>query len=164
MTPCTVFLGLASNVERALHLSLALTMLEEHLHQPVCSPVFESACIEDRGPPFHNLVVTGQTRLPLAEFILWLKEIEQLHGRGATPDRAKVSLDIDILLFGDLAGRFAGIELPRPALLERAYMLYPLYLLAPDRIHPSTGTSMAELWHARQVGPALKAVPLHRSS
>ncbi len=158
MIPSKVFLGLGSNVEREIHLSLGLKMLEEHLNKVISSPVFESASVDGIAPPFYNLVVSGDTYLPLSEFTAWIKEIENLHGRRATPNQTKISLDIDILFFDELIGKFDDTELPRPEILERSYVLYPLYLLSPEKIHPSLGESISDIWKKNKVGPALKMI------
>lgn len=158
MTPSKVFLGLGSNVERNIHLTLGLKMLEEHLTKIISSPVFESASIDGIAPPFYNLVVTGETYLDLPEFMAWVKEIEDLHGRRSTPNQTKISLDIDILFFDDLVGTFGKTELPRPEILERSYVLYPLYLLSPEKIHPLLGQSISTIWSKRKVGPSLKMI------
>lgn len=158
MTPSKVFLGLGSNVEREIHLSLGLKMLEEHLTKIIRSPVFESASIDGVASPFYNLVIAGETYLDLPELIAWIKEIEDLHGRRCTPNQTKISLDIDLLFFNELVGTFGDTQLPRPEILERSYVLYPLYLLSPEKIHPLLGHSMSEIWSRKKVGPTLKMI------
>ena len=58
--------------------------------------------------------------------------------RGAVRPAARVrragrraSMDLDVLLYGDLVCEEPGLKLPRPDLLKRAYMLGPLAELAP---------------------------------
>lgn len=152
-----IYLGLGSNIERETHLEIALQMLEEHLHDMRCSPVYESVSEDAQQPPFYNLVVAASTTLEAGELIAWLKELEQLHGRLPGPQRL-IALDIDLLLFDDLQGCIDGIELPRGEILTRAFVLYPLQLLAPRLIHPTTGTPLAQLWQARRPGPDLHPV------
>ena len=55
-------------------------------------------------------------------------------------------MDLDVLLYGDLAGEFPGAKLPRPDLVRRAFMLGPLADIAPGRRHPTAGVTIAELW------------------
>jgi 2-amino-4-hydroxy-6-hydroxymethyldihydropteridine diphosphokinase len=57
-------------------------------------------------------------------------------------------MDLDILLFGDAVLGEPGLELPRPDLVRRAYMLGPLAELAPELRHPTLGATMRELWAA----------------
>ena len=152
-----IYLGLGSNIEREAHLEIALQMLEEHLHDIRCSPVYESASEDAQQPPFYNLVVAASTTLLVSELIAWLKELEQLHGRVPGPQRL-IALDIDLLLFDDLHGCIDGIELPRGEILTRSFVLYPLQLLAPRLVHPTAATPMAQLWQARRPGPDLHPV------
>jgi len=49
-------------------------------------------------------------------------------------------------LYGDLVCEEAGLRLPRPELLKRAYMLGPLAALAPEVVHPTAGVTVGELW------------------
>ena len=152
-----VYLGLGSNVEREIHIDMALSMLEEHIDPLRRSPIYESASIDPRQSPFYNLVVGGSTDLSLAELNAWIKDIELLHGRTSSTQRF-IPLDIDILLFDYLAGLHEGIELPRAEILDRAFVLYPLQQLAPHLKHPGLGISFAELWRQLQPGPQLSSV------
>ena len=90
----TVFLGLGSNIERERHLHAGLEALTGFVRNLRCSPVFESEPLGIRSGPFINLVVTGETELPLAELSLRLKHIEADNGRYA-PERKGLPLDID---------------------------------------------------------------------
>jgi len=94
--------------------------------------------------------VTGLTELPLAELDRRLKLIEADNGRYA-PDRKGLPLDIDVLLYGELVGDFDGLILPRAEILKNAFVLWPLSLIAPDRVHPEAGISFARLWAEAQI-------------
>jgi 2-amino-4-hydroxy-6-hydroxymethyldihydropteridine diphosphokinase len=43
-------------------------------------------------------------------------------------------VDIDILVFGDRRIHQAGLDIPHPRMLERAFVLVPLAEIAPDFI------------------------------
>ncbi|WP_349975768.1 2-amino-4-hydroxy-6-hydroxymethyldihydropteridine diphosphokinase [Pseudomonas sp. WHRI 8519] len=152
-----VYLGLGSNVEREIHIEMALQMLEEHISCLRRSPVYESVSIDPRQCPFYNLVVGGGTDLSLAELQAWIKDIELVHGRTGRAQRL-IPLDIDILLFDELTGLHEGIELPRTEMLDRAFVLYPLQQIAPHLKHPRLGVSFAELWRQLRPGPQLSSV------
>jgi len=157
MTDHRVFLGVGSNVQRETHIDIALNMLGEHLHDMRCSPVYESESLDGEHPPFFNLVVSATTRLSARELIAWIKEIEELHGR-RRGQQMLIALDIDLLLFDDFAGLVDGVRVPRGEILTRAFVLYPLQLLAPQMLHPEFGLSMAQLWKQLRPGPALAPV------
>jgi 2-amino-4-hydroxy-6-hydroxymethyldihydropteridine diphosphokinase len=154
----TVFLGLGSNIERERHLHAGLEALTGFVRNLRCSPVFESEPVGIRSGPFINLVVTGETELPLAELSLRLKHIEADNGRYA-PERKGLPLDIDVLLYGDLHGEFDGLVLPRAEVLKNAFVLWPLALLAPDVRHPGAGRDFASLWAEADIDQRLWPVP-----
>ena len=156
LTP--ILLGLGSNTERETHLCAGLDALASFLTDMRCSPVFESYAVGIKSGPFLNLVVAGQTSLPLLELDRRLKFIEADNGRYA-PDRVGLPLDIDVLTFGDLVGNFDGLVLPRAEILKNAFVLRPLALLVPERVHPGVGISFAELWQGARIEQQLWPVP-----
>jgi 2-amino-4-hydroxy-6-hydroxymethyldihydropteridine diphosphokinase len=140
-----VFLGLGSNIDRERNLGAGLDALADFLLDMTCSPVFESHPVGIKSGPFINLVVSALTNLPLMELDRRLKFIEADNGRYA-PDRKGLPLDIDVLLFDDQVGNFDGLILPRAEILKNAFVLWPLSLIAPQRLHPEVGVSFARLW------------------
>jgi 2-amino-4-hydroxy-6-hydroxymethyldihydropteridine diphosphokinase len=110
-----------------------------------------------KSGPFFNFVVSAYTDLPLIELDRRLKFIEADNGRYA-PDRRGLPLDIDVLLFGDLVGNFDGLVLPRAEILKNAFVLWPLSLIAPDRVHPGVGKNFATLWSEAQIDQVLAPV------
>ncbi|GAB3392788.1 2-amino-4-hydroxy-6-hydroxymethyldihydropteridine diphosphokinase [Azotobacter armeniacus] len=155
-----VLLGLGSNIERIAHLTAGLEALSGFLQGMRCSPVFESLPVGIKSGPFYNLVVAGQTELPLIELDRRLKFIEADNGRYA-PERKGLPLDIDVLMYDELVGNFSGLVLPRPEILRNAFVLWPLALLVPERCHPGVGRAFAELWWEARIEQALWPVSFH---
>ena len=143
-----VYLGLGSNVEREKHLRAGLDALFELFGELACSPVFESEPVGIRSDRFVNMVVHIKTRMPLQELDQHLKHIEVLNGRYAVPSKG-LPLDIDVLLYGQKAGVYGHITLPRDEILKNAFVLWPLSLLAGQVRHPVVKQSFTDLW--RQV-------------
>nr|WP_314561044.1 2-amino-4-hydroxy-6-hydroxymethyldihydropteridine diphosphokinase [uncultured Pseudomonas sp.] len=157
MSLTQVYLGLGSNIERESHLRAGLDALASFLTDVRCSPVFESQPVGIKSGPFFNLVVSAYTDLPLMELDRRLKFIEADNGRYA-PDRKGLPLDIDVLLYGELVGNFDGLVLPRAEILKNAFVLWPLSLMAPERVHPEVGKTLAELWRNAQIDQVLAPV------
>ncbi|QJI35389.1 2-amino-4-hydroxy-6-hydroxymethyldihydropteridine diphosphokinase [Pseudomonas sp. ADAK13] len=157
MSLTQVYLGLGSNIEREAHLCAGLDALAGFLTDIRCSPVFESQPVGIKSGPFFNLVVSAYTDLPLMELDRRLKFIEADNGRYA-PDRKGLPLDIDVLLYGELVGNFDGLILPRAEILKNAFVLWPLSLMAPERLHPEAGKSFAALWQDAQIDQVLAPV------
>jgi 2-amino-4-hydroxy-6-hydroxymethyldihydropteridine diphosphokinase len=152
----TVYIGVGSNVERERHIAAGLDLLAQLDAGIQLSPVYESAAIGFRGDPFLNLVVALETALSVGELSTALRAIERANGHpGNLPKFSDRSLDLDILLYGDLCGDIDGVRLPRGDILKCAYVLWPLADLAPDLIHPLNGRPVSALRndfpHAQQL-------------
>ena len=154
MSLTRVYLGLGSNVEREKHLCAGLDALAGFLQDMNCSAVFESQPVGIKSGPFFNLVVSAKTDLPLAELSRRLKLIEADNGRYAL-DRKGLPLDIDVLFYGDMEGNFDGLILPRAEILKNAFVLWPLSLIAPDKVHPGVGKTLAQMWEEAQIDQVL---------
>ena len=90
-------------------------------------------------PDFVNAVAEIQTSLPASRLLAELKEIEARHGRRRSFRNAPRPLDLDILLYGELTMKLAHLTLPHPRMHERAFVLRPLYEVAPHALIPGLG-------------------------
>lgn len=90
-------------------------------------------------PDFINAVAWLDTRLSPRELLAELLEIERHHGRERTFRNSPRTLDLDILLFDDLALDEAGLHLPHARMHERAFVLLPLAEIAPAVHIPGHG-------------------------
>lgn len=141
-----VYLSVGSNVYRAHNSRSAVHALRELFGEIEISPVYESAAVGFDGTPFYNFIVAINTHQSITEIILKLKAIEDAHGRDRRgPKFSSRSLDIDVVLYGDLVGEHEGIELPRPELFYNAFVLLPMADLLKDEPEPKTGSSYLEL-------------------
>jgi 2-amino-4-hydroxy-6-hydroxymethyldihydropteridine diphosphokinase len=91
-------------------------------------------------PDYINAVVKLETSLSPYELLDELQAIEKSHGRTRSAERWSArTLDLDILLFGDRQFVDTVLQIPHMGLLERDFVLYPLYELSPDLYIPGTG-------------------------
>jgi len=98
-------------------------------------------------PRFVNAVVALQTELEPHTLLDKLMVIEKAFGRNRStgiPNGPR-TLDLDILLIGDLEINEPGLELPHPRLTERAFVLVPLHEIAPYLQIAGFGKSVEEL-------------------
>ncbi len=143
----TIYLGLGSNIEPERYLCAGLDALAELLGELRCSSVYRSEAVGFAGADFLNLVVAAETELEPAALAEALRLIEYGHGREpGAPKFSSRSLDIDLLLYDQLCGNIAGLQLPRPEVLFNAFVLAPMAELAPQDLHPVSGRSYAQLW------------------
>ena len=98
-------------------------------------------------PRYVNAVVALETVLAPRELLDGLLAIEQEFGRdrAAGVVNGPRTLDLDILLLGDLVIREQGLEIPHPRLAERAFVLVPLNEIAAEVIVPGCGKTVEQL-------------------
>ena len=146
MTP--VYLGLGSNIDAERNIALGLREIEKRFGKPQVSPAYRAPAIGFDGEDFLNLVVRVDCALPALELIDQIEAIHDLAGRQRRADNKWVarSLDIDLLLYGDLVSPERPLRVPRSDVLEYAFVLKPLADLAPEERHPVTGLSFADHW------------------
>ena len=113
-----------------------------------CSSLYVSAPVDAAGPDFFNAVAALDTELPPREFLVALQTLEAAHGRLRPYRNAPRTLDLDILLFGDIVDADPLLTLPHPRMTERAFVLLPLAEVAPGLCLPD-GRSVARM--AQQV-------------
>ncbi len=142
-----VYVGAGSNVSPERHLARALEALAREFPGARFSPWYRNRAVGFTGDDFINLVAGFDTALPVRAVLARLQAIEQLCGRDPGASRwASRTMDLDVLLYGDLVCDEPGLRLPRPDLLRHAYMLGPLAALAPEVMHPTARESIGELW------------------
>ena len=98
-------------------------------------------------PRFLNAVVVLDTALAPRTLLDALLFIERLLGRdraAAVPNGPR-TLDLDILLYGDLILSQPGLEIPHPRLAQRAFVLVPLAEISPTLRDPRSGLTAAQL-------------------
>lgn len=140
-----VYLGLGSNQSPERYLPEGLKALQQRYRLLAESPWYGSPALGFDGPDFVNLVVLIETDLSLPMLAAELKQLEKAFGR--PDDAVKFSsrnLDVDILLYDDLAGTFGALQLPRRDVYQFAFVLRPLLDLAPELRCPDSGRCLSE--------------------
>ena len=101
-------------------------------------------------PLFTNAVVALATPFSPATLLEVLLELERALGRNRLDTIANRprTLDLDILLMGDLRLREPHLEIPHPRLAERAFVLVPLVEIAPRALDPRSGRTALQLLEA----------------
>ncbi|GAB4267699.1 MAG: 2-amino-4-hydroxy-6-hydroxymethyldihydropteridine diphosphokinase [Methylomicrobium sp.] len=92
-------------------------------------------------PDYVNAVMSIATKCSAIDLLHALQTIEQLHGRIRRGERwGARTLDLDVLLYGDREIDLPDLTVPHVGIAERAFVLYPLYELAPALTIPGKGT------------------------
>lgn len=90
-------------------------------------------------PDFLNTVVIVRTTLSPRELLLGCQSVEAGNGRVRDVRWGPRTLDIDIVVYGDVIGSAPDLELPHPRANERAFVLAPWAHLSPDAHLPGLG-------------------------
>ncbi|WP_116807204.1 2-amino-4-hydroxy-6-hydroxymethyldihydropteridine diphosphokinase [Steroidobacter cummioxidans] len=157
-----VYVAAGSNVEPERYLTVALRALATAYGPLTLSPAYRNKAVGFEGADFINLVVGFSTEDSVAAVRQQLQKIEAACDRPPdAPKWAPRTMDLDILLFGDLVCQQPGLVIPRPDLVKRPYMLKPMADIAPDVRHPTLDKTMRELWESFPGGEhAMVEVPL----
>ena len=145
----TAWLSLGSNVDAEANLRSAVAALRARFADVRVSPAYRTPAVGFDGPDFLNAAAAIATDLDVHALDAWLHALEDAHGRDRTQPRfSSRPLDIDIVFYDDLVLDGPGhLQLPR-AELRHAFVLKPLFDLAPDLRVPGDGLTLGELWGA----------------
>lgn len=160
MTTVTAFIACGSNIDPRPNLARALVRLGAAADLLRTSPTYLTRPwgVTDQAP-FLNLVTAVRTAAGPHAFLDRLQAIERALGRTRTVRHGPRTIDLDILLYGDVVLGDPGIgdpafgggrrlTIPHPGLTERDFMLIPLLDIAPDLAHPADGRPLAA-WRRR---------------
>lgn len=143
------YVGLGSNLgDRAGNLLLAVRgMLEASLCVTRVSSIYQTEAVSEvKQPPFLNMVAELGNTLPTPEQVMArLLRIEFALGRTREVKDGPRTIDLDLLLYGDLEKETEFLRLPHPRLHERRFVLEPLTEIAPNLVHPVMKMSATEL-------------------
>lgn len=141
------YISIGSNINKDEHVPASLRALEQTFGELTVSSVYESEPIGFTGDVFYNLVVGFDSDWEVKAVAKQLRQIELDNGR--TRDSRKFAartLDLDLVLYGDLIVNDGRLQIPRDEIEHYAFVLEPLAEIAPTLKHPVSHISYAELW------------------
>ncbi len=138
----TAYIGLGANLGDARATLAAAVQALAAL--PGCrleqqSSLYRSAPVDAVGPDFINAVVALHTTLAPLALLAALQAIERRFGRERPHHHAPRTLDLDLLLMGDLQCHSPVLVLPHPRAHQRAFVLLPLLEISPGLCAPGLG-------------------------
>ena len=142
-----VYIGLGSNLgDRTENLRLAESALSNVMAKHKRSTIHETAPqhVTDQ-PDFLNMVIAGETELPPESLLHALKSIEDALGRKPSRRFGPRLIDLDILYYDDQIIDRPDLVIPHPRIAERVFVLQPLLEIAPEKRHPVSGKTTAEM-------------------
>lgn len=136
--------ALGSNLgDRRAHLQAGVDgMAASGLHVVDLSSVWETEPVGMAAPEwFLNAVARIETDLRPEAVLEILRGVELACGRTRVGVNASRTLDLDLLLLGQLKVERDDLTIPHPRMWTRAFVLAPLAEVAPGLVHPVTGRS-----------------------
>ena len=144
-----VFLGLGSNLgDREKNIKEAVRQLQESgiAGEMRISSIYETEPegVKDQ-PLFLNAILKIETDLSPRDLLGMLQAVERRLGRKKVRKWGPRTIDLDILLYGDLVLREEDLEIPHPLLAKRSFVLDPLAEIAPEIVHPRLKMTISAL-------------------
>jgi len=142
------FISIGSNIDKEIHIPSSITALEKEFGAIILSSLYETEAVGFEGDEFLNLIVQFNSDLEAKVVAKLLRKIELEHGR--TRDSRKYAartLDLDLILYGDLIISDGRLQIPRDEIERYAFVLEPLAEIAPDLLHPISKKSYAQIWN-----------------
>lgn len=150
-SPVLAAVAIGSNLgDRRGHIAWAIEQLGSVLHNLRASHVIETDPVGVPGvqPPYLNAVVVGEAQWQPRELLHYLLDLESQRGRRRVTPLAPRTLDLDLVLYGDVVLDEAALVVPHPRFRERRFVLEPLAEISPDLRDPVTGKTVLELLQA----------------
>lgn len=156
----SVYISIGSNIDRSRNIRGAVAALQRRYGKVQLSSVYETEAVGFSGDPFYNLVAQIDTEESIDQVVAALDRIEEEHGRLRGAQRYQPrTLDLDLLLYGDMIATGSEYSVPRAEITRYAFVLSPLAELAPQLRHPQSGETCASLWaHFDKSGQALARI------
>ena len=161
MASCLI--GLGSNLgDRAEYLDQAVAALRAHPDISNLSVSSYHATKPIGGPAdqteFLNAAVRCETSLAPAAILAELHRIESQLGRTREMRWSARTIDLDLLLYGDVIIESYALTVPHPRMAYRRFVLEPAAEIAKDLVHSPTGLTIDRLLARLDLAPYYVAV------
>ena len=145
-----VYLSLGSNVgDREEYIEQAIFLLGKIKGVEILrrSSNYETDAVGGpEQPQFINAAVSLRTTLSPQKLLEEIHTIENALGREREVEWGPRTIDIDVLLFGDVILSEDELQIPHPLLHERLFVLQPLKEIAAHVIHPVLEKSIEDIY------------------
>lgn len=106
---------------------------------------YKTAPIGPEQPDYINGCALLEVTLEPHELLKTLLKIEDEFGRVRQERWGARTLDLDVIIYGDLILDTPDLHIPHPRMTERAFVLVPLSEIAPNLQEPKSGLTIMQL-------------------
>jgi 2-amino-4-hydroxy-6-hydroxymethyldihydropteridine diphosphokinase len=143
----TGYISIGSNIDKEKHIPASIKALTGIYGRLSLSSIYESEAMGFTGDAFYNLIAGFDSDLEVKEIVDQLRQIELDNGRNRDCKKFSArTLDLDLVLYGDLIINEGRIQIPRDEIEKYAFVLEPLAEIAGHLRHPVSQVRYAELW------------------
>jgi len=146
----TAYIGAGSNIgDRKGNLDNAINMLRKTsgIEVTAVSSYIDTAPVGYKEQPdFLNAALEIETYLTAYDLLGVCSGIERELKRERTIRWGPRTIDLDILLFGDIIMEDELLVIPHPRMHEREFVLIPMCEIASEAIHPVLKKTVGELY------------------
>ena len=138
------YIGLGSNlkgpkdqIEKALR---SLSQAKEITLLSVSSFYQSKPLLDIPGPNYLNVVCKIETDLSAFDLLSFCQEIEENQHRVREVKWGSRTIDLDVLLYGEQILVTKRLTIPHPEMINRAFVLLPLFEIEPELKLPLLGS------------------------
>jgi dihydroneopterin aldolase/2-amino-4-hydroxy-6-hydroxymethyldihydropteridine diphosphokinase len=145
------FIGVGSNIEPERNITDALVRLSKHVDITGISSFYKTApFLRKNQNNYLNGVWQISTSIPPGELKSGvLRTIEkELHRSRESDKYAPRTIDLDLLLYGDMVIHEGDLTIPDPDICKRSFIAFPLYEINPDLVMPDTKKPLIDILSA----------------
>ena len=144
-----IFISLGSNQGKRLqNIQKSIDILYNEIGNILeISPVYETKSWGFDSENFLNCCISLTTNLGPNELLIEFKRIEFLLGRKKKKSNEYEArlIDIDILFYENKIINEVDLQIPHKSIVERKFVLKPLYDIAPNFVHPVFNKTISDL-------------------
>ena len=143
-----VYIGVGSNIEPERNITDALARLSKHVDITGISSFYKTTPFLRKNQDYYlNGVWQINTSISPEELKSGvLRTIEkELHRNRESDKYAPRTIDLDLLLFGDLVIHEENLTIPDPDICKRSFIAFPLSELNTDLIMPDTKKPLVDI-------------------
>ncbi len=145
------FIGVGSNIKPERNITDALERLSKHVDITGISSFYKTTPILRKNQDdYLNGVWQINSSMPPRELKFGvLRTIEkELHRNRESDKYASRTIDLDILLYGEMVVHEDNLTIPDPDIFKRSFIAFPLSELNPDLIMPDTKKPLIDILSA----------------